>query len=331
MGGKVGFSGEGLSLLWLSTQLGSRWKGNAEGRPLPHPGAGAGTSCPWQQNSRTHTSPWPLGFWGLCLTVTLMVSLTLRALDLDWALLLTSQVPAGRCPVMGFSASRNVGTPSIKFLPICLCMYVCIYLSIYHLSIYLPIYPSITHLSSIIYQSLSSIYQSSIYLSSIDLSFYHLSIIYLSSFLCLWITLICISTYATYILNPESAQWCLFCTFSHHFPLSSFQREDLSWFRYLLTFHSFIFSQHLYVSVCSCIFSWFKILFVYLRSGSCYVPQAGFELLMLLPWYHHALLFSWIFYLLIYFLLYWGLNSGSTPWATSPALFCEGFFWDRVS
>jgi hypothetical protein len=23
---------------------------------------------------------------------------------------------------------------------------------------------------------------------------------------------------------------------------------------------------------------------------------------------------------------YWGLNSGSTPWATLPALFCDGFF-----
>jgi hypothetical protein len=26
------------------------------------------------------------------------------------------------------------------------------------------------------------------------------------------------------------------------------------------------------------------------------------------------------------FLWYWGLNSGPTPWATPPALFCEGFF-----
>jgi hypothetical protein len=25
-----------------------------------------------------------------------------------------------------------------------------------------------------------------------------------------------------------------------------------------------------------------------------------------------------------------GLNSGPTPWATPPALFCEGFFWNRV-
>jgi hypothetical protein len=31
------------------------------------------------------------------------------------------------------------------------------------------------------------------------------------------------------------------------------------------------------------------------------------------------------------FLQYWGLNSGPTPWATPPAPFCEGFFWDRVS
>jgi hypothetical protein len=31
------------------------------------------------------------------------------------------------------------------------------------------------------------------------------------------------------------------------------------------------------------------------------------------------------------FLLYWSLNSGCTPWATPPALFCDGFFRDRVS
>jgi hypothetical protein len=34
-----------------------------------------------------------------------------------------------------------------------------------------------------------------------------------------------------------------------------------------------------------------------------------------------------------YFILhYWGLNPGTSPWATPPALFCEGgfFFWDRV-
>jgi hypothetical protein len=31
------------------------------------------------------------------------------------------------------------------------------------------------------------------------------------------------------------------------------------------------------------------------------------------------------------FLQYWGLNSGPTTWATPPALFCDGFFWDRVS
>jgi hypothetical protein len=27
---------------------------------------------------------------------------------------------------------------------------------------------------------------------------------------------------------------------------------------------------------------------------------------------------------------YWGLNSGLIPWATPPALFCDGFFQDRV-
>jgi hypothetical protein len=29
-------------------------------------------------------------------------------------------------------------------------------------------------------------------------------------------------------------------------------------------------------------------------------------------------------------LQYWGLNSGPTPLVTPPALFCEGFFQDRV-
>jgi hypothetical protein len=33
----------------------------------------------------------------------------------------------------------------------------------------------------------------------------------------------------------------------------------------------------------------------------------------------------------IFFLQYWDLNSGPTPWATPPALFCDGFFQDRVS
>jgi hypothetical protein len=32
-----------------------------------------------------------------------------------------------------------------------------------------------------------------------------------------------------------------------------------------------------------------------------------------------------------FFLLYWGLNSGLTLWATPPALFGEELFWDRVS
>jgi hypothetical protein len=31
------------------------------------------------------------------------------------------------------------------------------------------------------------------------------------------------------------------------------------------------------------------------------------------------------------FFLYWDLNSDPTPWATPPALFCEGFFRDRFS
>jgi hypothetical protein len=32
-----------------------------------------------------------------------------------------------------------------------------------------------------------------------------------------------------------------------------------------------------------------------------------------------------------FFLRYYGLNSGPSPWATPPELFCDGFFWDRVS
>jgi hypothetical protein len=32
-----------------------------------------------------------------------------------------------------------------------------------------------------------------------------------------------------------------------------------------------------------------------------------------------------------FFVWYWGLNSGSTPWTTPPALFCDCFFQDRVS
>jgi hypothetical protein len=35
--------------------------------------------------------------------------------------------------------------------------------------------------------------------------------------------------------------------------------------------------------------------------------------------------------LFFFFLWYWGSNSGPSPWATPPALFCEGFYSDRVS
>jgi hypothetical protein len=37
--------------------------------------------------------------------------------------------------------------------------------------------------------------------------------------------------------------------------------------------------------------------------------------------------YTWFFvaYLFIY-LQYWGLNSGPTPRATPPALFCDGYF-----
>jgi hypothetical protein len=33
-----------------------------------------------------------------------------------------------------------------------------------------------------------------------------------------------------------------------------------------------------------------------------------------------------LFFPFFFFLRYWGLNSGPTPSATPPALFCEGFF-----
>jgi hypothetical protein len=36
-------------------------------------------------------------------------------------------------------------------------------------------------------------------------------------------------------------------------------------------------------------------------------------------------------FLIFDFLWSWGMNSGLTPWATPPALFCDGFYWDRVS
>jgi hypothetical protein len=32
-----------------------------------------------------------------------------------------------------------------------------------------------------------------------------------------------------------------------------------------------------------------------------------------------------------FFFKYWGLNSGPSLWATLPALFCERYFWDRIS
>jgi hypothetical protein len=42
---------------------------------------------------------------------------------------------------------------------------------------------------------------------------------------------------------------------------------------------------------------------------------------------------SWPFcelFNVIIWLIYWGVNSGPTHWATPPALFCDGVFWDRV-
>jgi hypothetical protein len=43
-------------------------------------------------------------------------------------------------------------------------------------------------------------------------------------------------------------------------------------------------------------------------------------------------LFSALVFLFCFvFLQYWGLNSGPSSSATPPALFCVGYFWDRVS
>jgi hypothetical protein len=39
----------------------------------------------------------------------------------------------------------------------------------------------------------------------------------------------------------------------------------------------------------------------------------------------------WKFIPSSFFWQYWGLNSRPTPWATPPALFCDGFFQNRVS
>jgi hypothetical protein len=39
----------------------------------------------------------------------------------------------------------------------------------------------------------------------------------------------------------------------------------------------------------------------------------------------------WFLSIILSLLKYWGLNSGPTPWATLPALFCEGLFQNRVS
>jgi hypothetical protein len=45
--------------------------------------------------------------------------------------------------------------------------------------------------------------------------------------------------------------------------------------------------------------------------------------------------YSWLYTgtsacLYIYIWWHWGLNSGPTPWASPPALFSDGLFWDRV-
>jgi hypothetical protein len=50
-------------------------------------------------------------------------------------------------------------------------------------------------------------------------------------------------------------------------------------------------------------------------------------------WFHPQKVYAWSqrHNVTFFFLPYWDLNSGPTPWATPPDLFCEEFFQNRVS
>jgi hypothetical protein len=53
---------------------------------------------------------------------------------------------------------------------------------------------------------------------------------------------------------------------------------------------------------------------------------------MLPAWLIIFFIFEYIYCFFFFFLQYWGLNSGPSPWATPPALFCDFFFFqDSVS
>jgi hypothetical protein len=42
------------------------------------------------------------------------------------------------------------------------------------------------------------------------------------------------------------------------------------------------------------------------------------------------LLFCFVWGFCFFFLWYYGSNSGLTPWATPPVIFCHGCFLDRI-
>jgi hypothetical protein len=69
-----------------------------------------------------------------------------------------------------------------------------------------------------------------------------------------------------------------------------------------------------------------KICWTQLQSESCPHPTVGRGIASNTLW----LVRRWISFFL-FFLWYWGLNTGLTPWATLLALVCDGFFRDRVS
>jgi hypothetical protein len=82
--------------------------------------------------------------------------------------------------------------------------------------------------------------------------------------------------------------------------------------------------------------------FLFFLPVSCLLPSSALNIFMTTFYLHYWFInFSHFFFNLkhsqisnshrsklfeIYFLQCWGLNSGPVPWATSPALFCEGFF-----
>jgi hypothetical protein len=88
------------------------------------------------------------------------------------------------------------------------------------------------------------------------------------------------------------------------------------------------------VSIVFLFFCFNKVLLINASLPSCKGPLLCWQCFSLLflysffPFKHNSL-----WYFILFYLRYWGLNSGPTPWATpsAPPFFCEGFFWDRVS